>query len=489
MRFMPVKTRKERPPMNNYRFASIHEIHSAYLDGTLTVTALTESFLKAIADNHDLHAVMEVTPDALFLAERMDEDLILLKATGESLPSLFGIPILLKDNINTEDKLHTSAGSLALKDLYASYDATIVDNLRAEGALILGKANLTEFANYISDHMPNGFSAKGGQTVNPYNKNATTGGSSSGSGVSVAAGLCTVAVGTETCGSILSPSTMNGLFGIKPTMGRVSRYGIIPISSTCDIAGPMARCVDDAAILLNALISQDSDDVCTLSEKNTSVKVPSTEEALTRLKGLRIVINRGFDFYSSTSENQRKAFDHMVDMLKDNGAVISEINGPSHTRTIYTIMKKEFQGCMNAYLDTVRDKTNIHTMSDILEFNKAHELAAIPYGQAVMQDAVENCTGLQTDSEYLNAMIERQEMIRTLNDAFGQDYDLMLTPSFCTLAPYAGFPSMAAPLGKTEENTPFASYWMAGRYREEDLLVIGKALEALCPLLMRPDVR
>lgn len=475
--------------MNNYRFSTIAEIHEAYLNGDLTVTALTETYLKAIADNNDLHAVMEVTPDALFIAAQMDEDLLAYRSENGPLPSLFGIPILLKDNINTEDKLHTSAGSLALKELYASYDATIVDNLRGEGALILGKANLTEFANYISDHMPNGFSAKGGQTVNPYNAASTTGGSSSGSGVSVAAGLCTVAVGTETCGSILSPSTQNGLYGIKPTMGRVSRYGIIPISSTCDIAGPMARCVDDAAILLNALISQDNDDTCTLSEKNQPVNNPTTEEALTSLQGLRICINRGFDFYKETPQEKIDAFNKMVDILKTQGAIISEIEGPGHCREIYTIMKKEFQGCMNTYLDTVRDKTDIHTMQDILDFNMAHEAQAIPYGQAIMLDAVENCTGLQTDPVYLEAMIGRNQMIRTLDKAFAEDYDLMLTPSFNTLAPYAGFPSLAAPLGLTNDGTPFASYWMAGRYEEEKLLCIGKALEQLLGLCLRPNVK
>src|SRR5882724_3323885 len=233
------------------------ELQTAMREGRLTSVRLTERFLERV-EAYDrsgprLNAVLEVNSEARDIAEALDRE----RVSGRSRGPLHGIPIFLKDNIATADRLHTSAGSLALKDCVAPRDAFLVARLREAGAVILGKANMTEWANFMTTGMPAGYSSRGGQVINPYGTDLGPGGSSSGSGVAVAAGFCTVAVGTETSGSILSPANQNSVVGIKPTVGLVSRSGIIPIAASQDTAGPLARTVADAAALLGVLAGAD----------------------------------------------------------------------------------------------------------------------------------------------------------------------------------------------------------------------------------------
>ena len=232
-----------------------------------TSHSITELYLKRI-DAIDkagpkLNAVIEVNPDALVMADDMDRE----RAAGKVRGPLHGIPVLIKDNINTGDKLHTTAGSLALGDNFAAQDAFVVKQLRAAGAVLLGKTNLSEWANFRSTHSCSGWSSRGGQTKRPYILDRNPSGSSAGTGSAVAANLCVVGIGSETDGSVVSPSSVNGLVGIKPTVGLLSRTGIIPISKTQDTAGPMARTVKDVAILLGALAGVDPDDTYTLPSK------------------------------------------------------------------------------------------------------------------------------------------------------------------------------------------------------------------------------
>src|SRR6266705_1248009 len=227
-------------------------------DGRLTSLHLTERFLERI-EAYDrsgprLNAVLEVNSEARDIAEALDRE----RVSGGSRGPLHGIPVFLKDNIATADRLHTSAGSHALRDCIAPHDAFLVTRLREAGAVILGKANMTEWANFMTTGMPAGYSSRGGQVKNPYGESLSPGGSSSGSAVAVAADLCTVAVGTETSGSILSPANQNSVVGIKPTVGLVSRSGIVPIAASQDTAGPLARTVADAAILLGAMTGTDA---------------------------------------------------------------------------------------------------------------------------------------------------------------------------------------------------------------------------------------
>ena len=474
--------------MTDYRFASITEIHSAYRSRALTVRQLVLTFLDAIAKldqgEDGLHAVMEINPDALFLADAMDRQLDSLLTEGTPLPPLFGIPILLKDNINTGDRMHTTAGTLALNDLYAPYDATVTAKLREAGALILGKANMTELANYISDDMVNGFSARGGQGRNPYGKEFDTGGSSSGSGIAVAAGLCTAAVGTETNGSILSPASRNGVVGIKPTLGRLSRKGIIPICSTHDTAGPIARCVEDAAILMMAMEGPDAADAATLAWPSA---VPAIDlHELPDLTGVRIGVNSYVPSYANQKPEDKAAFDAFLRLLEQAGAVLVPLADLEPNRAISAIMIHEYKACLNEYLASVREATDIHTLADIIAFNEAHAEAAIPYGQHILLRA-EAKTGRLMDPAYLEALQERDRTIAMLDQVFDENrLDIMITETFSNLAPFCGFPSLTLPIGQRSDRHPIPSYWMARRFDEAALVRVGRAAEKLLGLTLRP---
>lgn len=241
---------------------TVAQLQAAMNSGAVTSRQLTELYQRRIEQlDGPLQSVIELNPDALVLAQRMDSE----RAGGSVRSALHGIPILLKDNIDTDDAMKTTAGSLALADAPAPQrDAFIVSRLRRAGAIILGKTNMSEWANFRSDSSSSGWSGRGGQTRNPYVLDRSPCGSSSGSGVAVAANLCALAVGTETDGSIVCPSAVNGIVGLKPTLGLVSRGGIIPIAHSQDTAGPMARCVADAAILLSVLAHEDNADSVTV---------------------------------------------------------------------------------------------------------------------------------------------------------------------------------------------------------------------------------
>lgn len=249
--------------MFQFEEITLKELQQAFDNGEITSLELTKLYMKRIADidksGPNLNSVLEINPDALYIAAAMDRE----RAKKGPRSILRCVPILIKDNINTCDSMHTSAGTLALKDNYATYDASIVTKLRESGAVILGKTNMTELANWMSWNMANGYSSRGGQVLNPYNPEGNPWGSSTGSAVAVSANLCMVAIGTETDGSIIWPAHNNGIVGIKPTRGLVSRTGIVPVCTAQDIAGPLARTVADAAELLNIIVGEDKEDPST----------------------------------------------------------------------------------------------------------------------------------------------------------------------------------------------------------------------------------
>lgn len=276
--------------------ATLSDIQAALDSGEITSRQLVLMYLERIAD-HDkngltVNSVLEINPDALFIAESLDVERQLQGPRGP----LHGIPVLLKDNINTGDNMHTSAGSLALADSFAGEDAFIVRRLREAGAIIMGKANMTEFANFMTNGMPSGYSSRGGQVLNPYNISTPTGGSSAGSAVAVACNFCTVSVGTETSGSILNPGNLGSIIGIKPTVGLISRSGILPLSSTQDTAGPMARTVRDAVLLLNALLGQDAGDAAMGTNRGKVHEDYTVFLDADGLRGARIGIPRDYYF-------------------------------------------------------------------------------------------------------------------------------------------------------------------------------------------------
>ena len=476
-------------------FSSVASIHKMYRERSITVKEVVMEFLSRIArydsGENGLRSVIEINPDILFLAEDCDRK---LKEQAELLP-LFGIPILLKDNINTKDKMRTSAGSIALSDNYAPYASFVARKLKAAGAIFLGKANMTEFANYMTrEGMPNGYSSRGGRVLNPYNREGDPGGSSSGSGVSVAAGLCVMAIGTETSGSIISPSARNGIVGIKPTLGLVSRSGILPIASTHDTAGPMARTVEDAAVLLSAIAGQDENDIATLVHAHNQ---PYDYTAFLRgkdLKGVRVGINRPQSTEEfkvpEKSDAARAAFDALCTALQNAGAELVDTYNTKYFYEIRKILHYEFKTCLNYYLSTVKSGTNVKTLSDIVAYNQTHKEVALRYGQSLLIESENKSSGALTEPAYIESLKLREATIRELEKIFNDNrIDVLLSDCFTNIAPFTGFPSMTVPIGQDKEsNMPLDSYWIARRFDEGSLIRVCHAVEQIYDLKLRPEL-
>ena len=461
--------------MNNINYASIQEIHYLFTSKQLTVRELVLKCLSRIAEidkcENGLNSVLEINPDVLFLADALDRKL----KNNEDMQPLFGIPILLKDNINTADKLHTSAGSVALADNYAPYDAPIVKCLRESGALIMGKANMTEFSHYMSD-MPSGYSSRGGQTLNPYNKNESPGTSSSGSAVAVAAGLCTVSIGVETGGSIIGPSQENGIVGIKPTAGLLSSYGIIPISFTLDTPGPMARTVTDTAILLGAMAKIDYTQYL---DKNG-------------LKYIRVGINRMYT--ENTDKDYLSRMENIINTMKEHGTEFVELSehcSPFVSSKNNALSKYEFKCGINSYLASLSGQNKVpKNLQEIILYNQNNEKEALKYGQNILINAQNNTSGTLSEPDYINAILWREEILRELESVFlKNNVDVILVLSgYTVLAPLTGFPSMTIPIGQKQNKVPFGSYWMARRFDEASLIKVTYAVEQILGLHLKPEV-
>ena len=337
--------------------ATIPELQAAMAEGRTTAAALVGAYERRLGrydrKGPKLNSVLELNPEAGRIAEALDAE---RKARGPRGP-LHGIPLLLKDNIATADGLHTSAGSLAMKDSIAPRDAFLVGNLRAAGAIVLGKANMTEWANFMTTGMKNGYSSRGGQVNNPYGEKLDTGGSSSGSGVAVAASLCAAAVGTETSGSIISPASNNSVVGIKPTVGLISRSGVIPICASQDTAGPIARTVTDAAILLGAMTGVDRRDRATAASRGRALTDYTGSPREDGLRGARIGVARK-EFWERGPEPIRQVAEGHLTTLSAAGAKIidpAEIANASAIWALqYTVLLYEFKRDLNRYLRGLR---------------------------------------------------------------------------------------------------------------------------------------
>ena len=368
---------------------------------TYSSQQLVELYLKRI-ENIDkggpkLNSIIELNPDAILIAKQMDNE----RKDGKIRGPFHGIPILLKDNIDTMDKMQTTAGSLAMIGNFASNDAFIVKKLRDAGAIIIGKTNLSEWANFRSTQSSSGWSSRGGQTKNPYFLDRNPCGSSAGSGAAVAANLCVVAVGTETDGSIVCPASVNGVVGIKPTVGLVSRSGIIPISQTQDTAGPMARTVKDAAILLGVLAGMDGTDSVT-SESNGKSFADYTQFLNSNaLKGKRIGIEK-----KPQGNNQfiNLLLKNAIELLKQKGAIIVEIDYISKFDALseaeFEVLQYEFKEGLNYYLS--KAKAKVKTLENVIDFNKSNEDKAMPYFKQEILESSNLKTGLK-DQKYIDA--------------------------------------------------------------------------------------
>jgi amidase len=466
--------------------ATLGDLQEALAAGRTTAADLVRAYTARIdaydRDGPRLNAVRELNPDALAIAQQIDA------RKSQKRRPLEGIPILVKDNIATGDAEHTTAGSLALADAQAQRDATVVKLLRQAGAVILGKANLTEFANILAIDMPSGYSSLGGQVRNPYapqlDENGipilSPGGSSAGSAVAVAAGLAAAAIGTETSGSLLVPANQNGVVTVKPTVGLISRAGIIPISHSQDTAGPLARTVRDAAILLNVLAQPDRQDDATLRLRRRPADYTAYLDP-DGLRGARIGIPSDPSdpandvFYGSLSPRIAAVMRDAISVLEQNGATLVRANlptiawlggpgtdaailnlnpesptrnRPEHRPVVYLY---ELKHDLNAYLHDWAKGTRMHSMADIIAFNTAHADRALRFGQDIFLASQASEGGLRAP-EYLAARRMDLRATRTLGlDAYMEAHklDAILFPGRTgfPIAAKAGYPSVQVPAG------------------------------------------
>ncbi len=473
---------------------TIDELQEKMKNGEYTSRSITELYLKRIEKIDKkgplLNAVIEINQDAITIADNMDRE----RKEGKVRGPLHGIPVLIKDNIDTGDNMMTTAGSLAMEGHKAGTDAFIIKQLRMAGAVLLGKTNLSEWANFRSSRSTSGWSSRGGQTKNPCILDRNPSGSSSGSGVAVAANLCTVAIGTETDGSIIAPSSFNGIVGIKPTVGLLSRSGIIPISKTQDTAGPMARTVKDAAILLTALAGIDAHDAITNESKGKSHKDYTQFLDANGLKGNKIGIERSF---LKGHEGIVALYMQAIDLLKKQGAKIIEVDLLEETKKIgsseFTVLQYEFKDGLNQYLSNAN--AGVKSLADLIAFNKENEAKAMPYFK---QETLESsqAKGDLKSKEYTDALkktlgcrkiIDELMSKNQLNvicgtsiglacciDLVNGDYDTGFY--FCSPAAMAGYPHITVPMGTVHE-LPVGLSFISGAYKEPELLKMAYAFE------------
>lgn len=391
---------------------TIRELQDKMSSGEFTARAMVEGYLDRIEQidrqGPAVNAVIEINPDALAIAAALDAE----RRAGRTRGPLHGIPILIKDNIDTHDRMQTTAGSLALTGSIAPRDAFIVKRLRAAGAVILGKTNLSEWANFRGKRSVSGWSSRGGLTRNPYALDRSACGSSSGSGAAVAANLCAAAIGTETDGSIICPSQTNGSVGIKPTLGLVSRSGIIPIAHSQDTAGPMARTVADAAILLGALTGIDDQDSATRSSARRALKDYSRCLDPNGLRGARIGVARNM---AGSHPRIIQIFETCLDVMKQLGAVIIDpIDVPNFDKfgkTEREVLHYEFKADLNRYLVSRGSQAQVRTLEDVINFNEANQARVMTYfGQEHMTMA--QAKGSLTSKAYRNALARNHRLTR-----------------------------------------------------------------------------
>ena len=478
--------------------ATIADLQREMSSGRMTARSITQQYLARIDEldrkGPTLRHVIEINPDALSIADSLDQE----RKAGRVRGPLHGIPILLKDNIDTADRMTTTAGSLALEGSIPSQDAFIAAKLRAAGAVLVGKANLSEWANFRSTHSSSGWSARGGQAKNPYVLDRNPCGSSSGSGGAVAANLCAGAIGTETDGSIVCPASANGVVGIKPTIGLVSRTGIIPIAHSQDTAGPMARTVRDAAIILNALAGIDPRDAATMASRSRPRIDYTRSLDPNGLRGARIGVARTRFFgYSDVTDRITNA---AIDAMKAEGAVIVD---PANIATAgkfddseFDVLLYEFKADLNAYLAGLGPKVPVRTLQDIIDFNERNKDREMPwFGQEIFLMAQKK--GPLSEKKYRDVLARNIRMSRTQGiDATMSKYklDAIVAPTgsppwvtdlingdhfsgaSSTPAAVAGYPNINVPAGYSH-NLPVGISFFGRAHSEATLIKLAYAYE------------
>ncbi|WP_223067921.1 amidase family protein [Paenibacillus caui] len=459
--------------------SDIESMQRAMEKGEVCSVDLVEAYLQRIHKFDPLlHSVLEMNPDAAQIARFLDEE---RKEKGKR-GLLHGIPILLKDNIDTKDAMHTSAGSLALAGTVAREDSAVAARLREAGAVLLGKTNMTEWANYMSGSMWAGYSARGGLTLNPYGPGELfVGGSSSGSAVAVAANFAAAAVGTETSGSIISPSSQNNLVGIKPTIGLVSRTGIIPITRSQDTAGPIARTVADAAALLGALVGTDPKDEATLLATNRMKQDYTAYLDKSFLKRSRIGIPRYY--YRNLDEARLSIVEQAISALRDHGATIVDPVSLSceQTKWEWNVLRYEFKKYVNDYLGSLSEDAPVHSLAEVIDFNNKYAEAALKYGQNLLIWA-EQTSGTLTEEEYFASLKLNESARRGIDQALEQhELDALLflgNEGGADLAARAGYPSITVPGGYITKG-PQGITFVGTAFSEPTLIKLAYGFEQL----------
>ncbi|WP_422362014.1 amidase [Reichenbachiella sp.] len=476
---------------------TVADLQAMMENGTHTAVSICQLYIdriKAIDQGENgLRAVIELNPEALTIAAALDKE----RAEGKVRGPLHGIPVMIKDNINTGDNMGTTAGSLALVGSDVRNDAFIVSKLRESGAILLGKTNLSEWANFRSERSSSGWSGRGRQTRNPYAMDRSPCGSSSGSGVAVSANLCAVTIGTETNGSIVCPSSLNGVVGIKPTVGLWSRSGIIPISKTQDTAGPMARSLTDAATLLGALVGSDPEDEMT--QDSTAVVYKDYTQFLdpNGLEGKRIGIFRGpmglHEGVDAIMEESFVAMEAAGAILVDSIA-LGEMHYLGNAE--YELLLYEFKDGLNAYLAGLTNDFPHKNIGDLIEYNRQNKEQEMPYFQQEIFELAES-KGDLSDEEYQKAFALCQKISRTdgIDLAIEKhNLDAIVAPtgdpawvidkingdnyriSSSSMPAMAGYPNVTVPAGDVE-GLPIGISFFSTAYTEADLISIAYGFE------------
>ncbi len=465
---------------------TIEQLQEKLKLGEYTSEQVVKLYLERIAQidksGPGLHSVLETNPDALSIARAMDAE----RASGHIRGPLHGIPVMLKDNIDTGDKMMTTAGSLALSNHYAEDDAFVVKLLRDAGAVILGTTNLTEWSNYRSPQSISGWSSRGGQTKNPYVLDSNPCGSSSGSAVAVAADLCTIAVGTSTDGSIACPASMNGVVGITPTKGLISRTGVIPISRSLDTPGTFGRTVRDATTLLNALIAQDEKDPITMTNKQRHHEDYTKYMDPKALKGKRIGVEQ---FMLESTDPIGVVLREALEDMKKLGATIIPISyGQLYSDILaseHIVMKYEFKVGINQYLST--SSSEFKSLQDIIRFNEQNAESIMPFfGQELMIEA-QATKGLESQ-EYIDALYQLKELGSQLMEVMDiHQLDAICGAGSGTYGPAAaaGWPCITLPMGLVND-IPVGITIMSTPFSEPKLLSIAYAYEQISKKRTKP---
>jgi len=477
--------------------ATIISLHEQMDKGIHSSRSIAEMYLERIEkldkQGPAVNAVMELNPDVLDITDALDLE---RKERGSRGP-LHGIPVMIKDNIDTADRMMTTAGSIALEESIPSKDAFVVKKLRQAGAVILGKTNLSEWANFRSTRSTSGWSSRRGQTRNPYALDRNPSGSSSGSAVAVSANLCSVAVGTETNGSIISPAQANGIVGIKPTVGLISRSGIIPISHSQDTAGPMARTVTEAAILLGVLAGADPEDPIT--EYNPAKVFMDYTSSLDRngMRGARIGIARNFFGFSKKVD---AIMETCIEEMKRLGAVIVDPVKLDTVRDLqkpgFQVLLYEFKTNMNRYLSRLNPEVPVRSLKSLIDFNERHQEKIMPYfGQEIFHmsedkgplssmeylDALETCNRL-SKTEGIDKAMERYQLDAVAAPSGGPAWmsDLIQgdhpAGGSAAMAAIAGYPNITLPAGYIF-GLPVGISFFSSAFQEPILIKLAYALE------------